>query len=77
MATYKVHIKKNGYKTTYSTNDTTLATTIYRPDLDKYDLCSPSVGQLVNTREEADSAARESITAFFATVGLVPDFVND
>lgn len=77
MATYKVHIKTEGDKTFYKTNATTLATVTWRADLDKYDASTPSVGMLVNTEAEAHNTARESITAFLATLGIVPEFIND
>lgn len=77
MAIYKVHIKTEGNKTTYTTNATTLATVIYRADLDKYDVSTPNASELSSTSEEADKAAREGITAFMATVGQRPEFIND
>ena len=77
MAIYKVRIKTEGNTTTYTTNATTLATVTYRPDLNKWDASTPSVGMLADTKEEADKTARESITAFFASVGLIPNFINE
>lgn len=77
MAIYKVRIKTEGDKITYRTNATTLATVTYRPDLNKWDVSTPSVGMLAETKEDADKTARESITAFFASVGLSPDFINE
>lgn len=77
MATYKVHIKTEGDKTTYTTNATTLATVTYRADLGKYDVSTPSVGMFADTEPEAHSTARESITAFLAPLGVVPEFIND
>jgi hypothetical protein len=77
MSIYKVRIKTEGNKTTYTTNATTLATVAYRADLDKYDVSTPSVGMLADTEAEAHNTARESITAFFATLGIVPEFIND
>lgn len=77
MAIYKVHIKTEGDKTTYTTNAVTLATVTHRADLGKYDVSTPSVGMLAGTEAEAHSTARESITAFLATLGIVPEFIND
>lgn len=77
MATYKVHIKTDGNTTTYTTNAAILATVTYRVDLDKYDVSAPSVGMLADTEAEAQKAARESITAFLAPLGVVPEFIND
>lgn len=77
MAIYRVHIKAVGNTTTYTTNAATLATVAYRADLGKYDVSTPSVGMLADTEAEAQKAARESITAFLATLGIVPEFIND
>ena len=77
MAIYKVRIKTEGNTTTYTTNATTLATVTYRPTLYILDVSKPSVGMLADTKEEADKTARESITAFFASVGLIPNFINE
>lgn len=76
MAIYKVHIKTEGDKTTYTTNATTLAAVTYRADLDKYDVSTPSVGMLADTEAEAHTAAREGVTAFLATLGIVPEYIN-
>lgn len=77
MAIYKVRIKTEGNTTTYTTNATMLATVTYHPTLDKWDVSAPSIGMLADTKEEAAKTARESITAFFASVGLTPDFINE
>lgn len=77
MTIYKVRIKTEGNKTTYTTNATTLATVTYRADLDKYDVSTPSIGMLADTEAEAHNTARESVTAFLATLGIVPEFIND
>ena len=77
MAIYKVHIKTEENTTTYTTNATTLATVAYRANLDKYDVSTPSVGMLADTEAEAQNTARESVTAFLATLGIVPEFIND
>lgn len=77
MATYKVHIKTEGNTTTYTTNATTLATVTYRADLGKYDVSTHKGSELADTAEEAEKAARESVTAFLATLGIVPEFIND
>jgi hypothetical protein len=76
MAIYKVRIKTVSNKTTYTTNATTLATVIYRAELGKYDVSTPSVGMLADTEAEAQNTALESITAFLATLGIVPEFTN-
>lgn len=77
MAIYKVHIKTEGNTTTYTTNAATLATVAYRAELDKYDVSTPSVGMLADTEAEAQKVARESVTAFLSTLGIVPEFIND
>lgn len=77
MATYKVHIKTEGNTATYTTNAAILATVTYRADLNKYDVSTLSVGMLADTEVEAQKAARESVTAFLATLGIVPEFIND
>lgn len=77
MAIYKVRIKTEDNTTTYTTNATTLATVTFRPTLDKWDVSAPSIGMLADTQEDADKVARESITAFFASVGFTPDFITE
>ena len=77
MTIYKVRIKTVSNKTTYTTNATTLATVIYRAELGKYDVSTPNSSVLADTEAEAHNTARESITAFFATLGIVPEFIND
>lgn len=77
MAIYKVHIKTDGDKTIYSTNGTTLATVSYNPATDKWDISAPTMDGQTATQEEADKAVRESITVFFATTGLSPNFTKD
>lgn len=76
MAIYKVHIKTEGYRTTYRTNDTTLATVTYSPELNKWSVSAPHIEEQANTPEGADKVARENITALFATWGIVPEFIN-
>lgn len=77
MTVYKVHIKTEGNTTTYTTNAEILATVTYRADLDKYDVSTPNGSVLADTEPEAQNTARESITAFLATLGIVPEFIND
>jgi hypothetical protein len=77
MTIYKVRIKTEDNKTTYTTNATTLATVTYRADLDKYDVSTPNSSVLADTEPEAQNTARESVTAFLATLGIVPEFIND
>lgn len=77
MSIYKVRIKTEGNTTTYTTNATTLATVIYRAELDKYDVSTPNSSVLADTEAEAHDTVRESITAFFATLRIVPEFIND
>lgn len=77
MVIYKVRIKTVSNKTAYTTNATTLATVTYRADLDKYDISTPNGSVLADTEAEAQKAARESVTAFLATLGIVPEFIND
>lgn len=77
MSIYKVRIKTEDNKTTYTTNATTLATVAYRADLDKYDVSTPNSSVLADTEAEAHNTARENITVFFASLGIVPEFIND
>ena len=77
MAIYKVHIKCDVDKTTYITNGTVLASVIFRADLGKYEVTMPNNSTTVDTAEEADKAARNGIESFMATVGVVPNFIND
>lgn len=77
MAIYKVRIKTEGNTTTYTTNATTLATINYKPEVNKWDVSAPSIGMMADTQEEADKTARESTTAFLASVGITPDFINE
>ncbi len=77
MAIYKVRIKTEGNTTTYTTNATTLATINYNPESDKWYVSAPHTKRQRNTQEDADKTARESITAFFASVGLTPNFINE
>lgn len=77
MAIYKVHIKTEGDKTTYTTNATTLATVTYRADLGKYDITTPDNNTSTDTAASADKIARESITEQFTALGIVPKFIND
>ncbi len=75
MAIYKVRIKTEGNTTTYTTNATTLATIIFSPEAEKWDITAPYTKERAHTQKEADKTARESITAFFASMGLTADFV--
>lgn len=77
MAIYKVRIKTEGNTTTYTTSATTLATINYNPESDKWHVSAPHTKRQRNTQEDADKTARESITAFLASVGLTPDFINE
>ena len=77
MAVYKVHIKTGGDKTTYTTNATTLATVSYNQESDKWHVSAPRTKKQVSTKEEADDITRKSITAFFASSGLTPNFINE
>ena len=77
MAIYKVPIKTEGNTTTYTTNDTILATVEYRSELDKYEVSMHNGSALADTEPEAQDIARESIKALFATLGIVPEFIND
>lgn len=77
MATYKVRIKTEGDKITYRTNSTTLATITCSPEAERWDITAPYTKERAQTQEEADSVARKSITVFFASVGLIPNFINE
>ena len=77
MAIYKVHIKTEGNKTTYTTNATTFATITRRADSGKFEVTTPDSGQLADTPEEADKIAREFTAKVMASVGKVPNFINE
>lgn len=77
MAIYKVHIKTEGNKTVYTIYTTVLASIIYRADLGKYEVKTEKSEQLADTADEADRIARESVTAFLANLGVVPNFINE
>ena len=77
MTIYKVIIKTEENTTTYTTNDTILATVEYRSELDKYEVSMHNGSALADTEPEAQNIARESIKALFATLGIVPEFIND
>lgn len=77
MTTYKVHIKTKCNMTIYTINATTLATVTYCAVSGKYDVTTPRASMLADTEAEAHTAARESITVFLATLGIVPEFIND
>lgn len=77
MAIYKVRIKTEGNTTTYTTNATTLATVTCHVETDKYSVTAPNNSVLADTADEADKIARESITEFFMSLGIVPEFIND
>ncbi len=77
MAIYKVLIKTEGNTTTYTTNAAILATVEYRSELDKYEVSMHNGSALADTEPEAQNIARESIKALFATLGIVPEFINN
>lgn len=77
MAIYKVIIKTEGNTTTYTTNSTILATVEYRSELDKYEVSMHNGSALADTEPESQNIARESIKALFATLGIVPEFINN
>lgn len=77
MAIYKVHIRTERNTTTYTTNATIFATVTYRGELGKYDVSMPNGSVLADTEPEAQNIARESVTAFLATLGIVSEFIND
>lgn len=77
MAIYKVLIKTEGNTTTYTTNAAILATVEYRSELDKYEVSMHNGSALADTEPEAQDIARESIKALFATLGIVPEFINN
>lgn len=74
MTIYKVHIKTEGDKTTYTTNATTLATVVRRWN-DQYK--SGKELAATSSAAEADETAREKIPAFFARLGIVPNFISE
>ena len=76
MAIYKVLIKTEGNTTTDTTNSATLATVEYRSELDKYEVSMHNGSALADTEPEAQDIARESVTALFETLGIVPEFIN-
>ena len=77
MAIYKVIIKIEGDKTTYTTNATTFATITRLTDSGKFEVKTPDWMQLVDTSEEADKIAREFTTKVMASIGVVPNFINE
>lgn len=77
MTIYKVIIKTEGNTTTYTTNSTILATVEYRSELDKYEVSMHNGSALADTEPEAQDIARESVTALFEKLGIVPEFIND
>ena len=77
MAIYKVIIKTEGDKTTYKTNATTFATITSLTDSGKFEVTTPYSVQLVDTSEEADKIAREFTTKVMASIGVVPNFINE
>lgn len=77
MAIYKVIIRTDGDKTTYTTNATTFATITRRADSGRYEVTTPDGAQLADTLEEADKIAREFTAKVMAYVGVVPNFINE
>lgn len=77
MTIYKVIIKTEGNTTTYTTNSTILATVEYRSELDKYEVSMHNGSALADTEPETQDIARESVTALFEKLGIVPEFIND
>ncbi len=77
MAIYKVRIKTEEDKTTYITNDTKFATISRCEVSGKYEVLTPDWVRLVDTPEEADKVAREFVTNVMASVGVVPNFINE
>ena len=77
MSIYKVRIKSDGNKTTYTTNATVLMTITHIPDLNKFELSADGKSLLIDTAEEADNVARQKITALFTKLGIVPDFIKE
>ena len=76
MAIYKVNIKTEGDKTTYTTNATTFATITRLTDSGKFEVATTDWMQLADTLEEADKIAREFTTKVMASVGVVSNFIN-
>lgn len=76
MTIYKVLIKTEGNTTTYTTNDTILATVEHRSELDKYEVSMHNGSALADKEPEAQNIARESIKALFEKLGIVPEFIN-
>ncbi|MBD5225569.1 MAG: hypothetical protein HDS68_06350 [Bacteroidales bacterium] len=77
MAIYKVHIKTEGDKTTYTTNATTFAAITHRAGSGKFDVITPDGVLPADTPEEADKIAREFTAKVMASVGTVPNFINE
>ena len=77
MAIYKVRIKTEANKTTYTTNATTFATITRHADSGKFEVTTPDWMQLADTSEEADKIAREFTTKVMASVGVEPNFINE
>ena len=77
MAIYKVRIKTEANKTTYTTNATTFAAITRHADSGKFEVTTPYSVQLADSMEEADKIAREFTTKVMASVGTVPNFINE
>jgi len=75
MATYKVHIATDGDKTSYTTNGHGLAAVTKTAD--GYTMAANGTEQTFTTLAEAGTAARLAVTRLLASVGCVPDFINE
>ena len=76
MGIYKVHLKTESNTTTYTTNATIFATVTYCVEFGKYDVSMPNGSVLADTEPEAQNIARESVTAFLSTLGIVSEWIK-
>lgn len=76
MAIYKVLIRTESNTTTYTTNAIIFAIMTYCAELGKYDVSMPNGSVLADTEPEAQNIARESVTAFLSTLGIVSEWIK-
>lgn len=74
MATYKVHIAKDGDKTSYTINGHELAAVIKTAN--GYIVATDGTEHTFAASDEADTAAKLAVTKILNSVGCVPNFIN-
>jgi len=75
MAIYKVHIATDSDKTSYTINGHELAAVTKTAD--GYTLTTDGGEQPFATYAEAETVARSTVTNILASVGCVPNFINE